>query len=102
MMMLTKEIEKSLPKLYATEKVPVSDKVLVVKYFTPWTNWTWYGVEYDPVDRLFFGWVVGFEKEWGYFNLDELESVKGPLGLKIERDLYWKPCKFNERGCERN
>lgn len=96
MMMLTKEIEKSLPKLYATEKVPVSDKVLVVKYFTPWTNWTWYGVEYDPVDRLFFGWVVGFEKEWGYFSLDELESVKGPFGLKIERDLYWTPRKFSE------
>lgn len=96
MMMLTKEIEKSLPALYATEKTPTTDKVLVVKYFTPWTNWTWYGVEYDPTDRLFFGWVVGLESEWGYFSLDELESVTGPAGLKIERDLHWKPCKFSE------
>lgn len=39
----------------------------------------------------FFGLVDGFEKELGYFSLSELESVKGPLGLKIERDLYFKP-----------
>ena len=28
--------------------------------------------------------------EWGYFSLDELESATGPLGLHIERDLWWK------------
>lgn len=94
MMMLTKAIEKSLPLLYATEKTPEADKVLVVKFFTPWTNWTWYGVEYNPTERLFFGYVEGHEKEWGYFSLDELESVKGPYGLKIERDLHWQPTKF--------
>ena len=31
------------------------------------------------------------EKELGYFTLAELESVTGPGGLKIERDLYFKP-----------
>lgn len=43
-----------------------------------------------------FGLVVGLEKEFGYFLLSELESVKGPLGLKIERDRYWKPITLGE------
>ena len=94
--MLTKEIEKKLPKLYDTENVPESDKVLVVKYFCPWNSWTWYGVEYNPDERLFFGYVEGFEKEWGYFSLDELEEVRGPGGLKIERDYYFNPKKFSQ------
>ena len=31
----------------------------------------------------------GFETEMGYFSLDELEEIKGPLRLGIERDLYF-------------
>ena len=32
MKLMTKEIEKKLPKLYETENIPVEDKVAVVKY----------------------------------------------------------------------
>jgi len=35
--------------------------------------------------------VSGLEVELGYFSLSELESVKGPLGLPIERDLFFEP-----------
>jgi len=31
----------------------------------------------------------GFENELGYFSLKEMESIKGPWGLGIERDLYF-------------
>lgn len=96
MKLLIKEIEKRLPKLYATEGVPLEDKILQVKYFTPWTNWTWYGVEYDPESKTFFGYVQGIEDEWGYFNLTELESIKGMFGLKVERDLHFKPVAYKE------
>lgn len=89
MKLLTKEIKKRLPKLYSTEKV--EDPIVQVKFFTPWAGWTWYATEYDPATRVFFGLVRGNEEELGYFNLDELESIKGPMGLKIERDLYFKP-----------
>ena len=38
-----------------------------------------------------FGLVEGFEKELGYFSLDELLSLKfPPLGLSIERDMCLK------------
>ena len=36
------------------------------------------------------------EEEWGYFVLSELESVRGPLGLEIERDLYFEPGPFTQ------
>jgi hypothetical protein len=42
-------------------------------------------------EDLFFGLVSGFEVELGYFSLKELKEVKGPMGLPIERDLYYEP-----------
>ena len=89
MMLLTKEVREKLPKLYATEEVKLEDKVVEVKFFTPWTNWTWYAVEgeeQEDGDWIFFGLVDGQELEWGNFSLRELESLKGPFGLKVERD----------------
>lgn len=96
MELLPKSIEKTLPKLYATEPVATLDKIVQVKFFTPWSNWTWLAVEYDPSDRLFFGLVRGLEVDWGYFSLDELESVAGPGRLHIERDIHFKPCAVRE------
>ena len=93
MKLLTQEILKSIPPLRGQENE--SDPIVHVKFFTPWSNWTWYATEYDPEERLFFGWVVGFEKELGYFSLDELESVKGQFGLKIERDIHFKPTRLS-------
>ena len=92
-MLLTKENRKQLPKLYAQEHE--ADPVAQVKFFTPWTSWTWYATEFDG-DDLFFGLVDGQEKELGYFSLKELESLKGPYGLKIERDRYFRPARLSE------
>jgi len=94
-LLLTKENRKALPALYSTEDVPEEEKVIVVKFFTPWTSWTWYAVEFDGED-LFFGLVDGHEREWGYFSLTELQSVRGPWGLKIERDLHFPPTKVKD------
>ena len=90
MKMLTQEIIKKLPKLYSQEKNP--NPAIVCKFFTPWSNWTWFVIEGEKQpdgDWLFFGMVHGFEKELGYFMLSELEAVKGPVGLKIERDMHF-------------
>lgn len=96
MKLLTKEILSRIPGLYETEETPLEEKTVHVKFFTPWSNWTWYATEYDPKEGLFFGLVEGFEKEWGYFSLAELESVTGPFGLKIERDRHFGPKKVSE------
>lgn len=96
MKLLTKAIEKQLPKLYATEKVPVHKKVCIVKYF--YGDWTWYAVEYSPEEELFFGLVVNsMGKELGYFSLKEFEDINRSAGYcKIERDLYFDQCKLGE------
>jgi hypothetical protein len=52
-------------------------------------------MEYDGEDLL-FGLVVGHEAEFGYISLAELQSVTGPLGLRIERDLWFQPTPVRE------
>ena len=50
--------------------------------------------DYEVVDMVFFGYASIFgdhNDEWGYFSLSELQTVKGPFGLGIERDLYFDP-----------
>ncbi len=96
MQLLTTELRTQLPKLYAQENV--EDPIVYAKFFTPDSSWTWYVTEGDEDDGdfRFFGYVVGFEKEWGYFVLSELESARGPLGLPIERDLYFEAQPFSQ------
>jgi hypothetical protein len=87
MKLMTKAIERKIPRFHE------GDGTAYVKFFTPWAGWTWYGCEYQPEEKLFYGYVEGLEKEWGYFSLEELEQLRGPFGLRIERDMYFKPKK---------
>ena len=92
--LLPKEIQEKLPPLYANEDIGLAALALV-KFFTPDSNWTRYAREFDGED-IFFGLVSGFAVELGYFSLAELESVRGPLKLPIERDLYFEPKTLKE------
>lgn len=85
MELLPGELRAVLPKLYSTEKQG-TEAIAPIKFFTPDSSWSWYPTEFDG-DDLFFGLVRGLEVEIGYFSLSELESVRGGLGLPIERDL---------------
>lgn len=87
MKLLTKAIRKSFPALGKTAGQSYNAKI-VVKFFSPDSSWTWYATEFDG-DDTFFGLVCGLETEFGYFSLSELEKIRGPLGLPIERDLYF-------------
>lgn len=114
MKLLTEEIKEKLPALYAQEKD--SDPMVYVKYFDPTGSWTWYALEGEEIasnatgteegDFLFFGYVVGFEAELGYFTLDQLTTAKqrltGLQRLPIERDLYFMPCRLSEVKAKHN
>jgi hypothetical protein len=89
MKLLTKEIREQLPFLYTNEDV--EDPIAIVKFFTPFSNWTWYATEFDGKDT-FFGLVDGFDRELGYFSLSELES----LGGKVERDSWFDPTPLSK------
>jgi hypothetical protein len=95
MKLMTKAIENAIPGLDEQDGLG-DDAIVHAKFFTPDGSWTWYATEYDPETRMFFGLVDGFDKELGYFSLDELESVRGALGLPIERDAWFKPTKLSE------
>lgn len=89
MLLLTKEIRKKLPVLGETDDQ--TDPIAIVKFFNPCGIGTWWAVEFDPETRIFFGKAdLGFP-ELGSFSLDELLNYKGPLGLGIERDLFFTP-----------
>lgn len=92
--LLDGESRALLPPLYSTEKQGLN-AVAPVKLFTPDSGWTFYATEFDG-DDLFFGLVAGFEIELGHFSLSELESIRGPLGLPLERDLDFAPKPLHE------
>ncbi len=94
MKLLTEEIRKKLPPLYSQDGKG-GKAIAYVKFFTPDSGFTFWASEFDGKDT-FFGLVDGHCKEFGYFSLSELESVRGPMGLPIERDLYFHPKKLDE------
>lgn len=101
MKLLTQELKKRLERfpLYSQEELK-NEKIVICKFFAPVGAFTWYVTEAEKVDDdyRFFGLVINnyFEKEWGYFMLSELESIKLPFGLRIERDMYFKECRLGD------
>ena len=117
MKLLTKDIEKQLMTQY--EKHRAGDREVsyckttpvVVKYFTPDANATWYILEGMPLEshpctkqilindldgREISDWVLfGLcdlgqgVREWGEVLLSQLVKVRGKLGLPVERDRYY-------------
>lgn len=92
--LLDSSSRERLPQLYDMEDRGL-DALALVKFFTPDSSWTWFASEFDGED-IFYGLVIGLEIEFGYFSLKELQSVRGPWGLPIERDLYFEPKTLRE------
>ena len=103
MKLLHCEIREKLPGL-GEQDGKGGKAVVYAKCFTPDSSFSWFITEgspvrnkdNEPVDYILFGLVEGQCKELGYFRLSELESVRGPMGLPIERDMYWKPKTLQE------
>ena len=69
------------------------DPYPVVKLFTPDAGATWLLTELDPEDEdLAFGLCdLGLgEPELGYVRISELQALRGPLRLPVERDLHFE------------
>jgi len=121
MKLMTKEVRDALPPLYSQDGKGKEAKV-VVKFFTPTSSFTWFVTEASAVtpegeylplkeaegkeveDTILFGFVTSSlcpEGEFGYISLNELTTVKGPLGLGVERDLHFRPRTVRECVAER-
>ena len=88
----------------------IPDHVPIVKLFTPDGACTWLLTELDPLDEdLAFGLCdLGFGfPEFGSVRMSELASLRGKLGLPVERDLHFSPDRTiaayarqaRDRGC---
>ena len=96
--LMTEKVAATIPALYANENVTDYDAVLAhAKFFSPYSNCTWYVTEMDPATGTCFGLVEGFERELGYFDLTELAETTVLGGVPaVERDLYWEPKTLGE------
>ena len=74
----------------------IPDFIPVVKLFTPDAGCTWLLTELNPEDPdIAFGLCdlgMGYP-ELGCVRISELESVRGKLGLPVERDLHFDPTR---------
>jgi len=94
MKLLTKELKKKIPKLYEQDGLG-DDAIVYAKLFCPWNQWTWYILEYDGNDTIFC-YVLGDFNEFGYVSLSELQDVRGPFRLGIERDIFFQQAKLRD------
>jgi hypothetical protein len=101
MELLTKSIrEKMIANGRAQETVRGTDAEIdfepVVKLFNPCGAGTWLLTELDPNEPdIAFGLCdlgIGCA-ELGSVSIAELEGVRGPFGIGIERDRHWTPEK---------
>lgn len=89
MKLLTEEIKAQL--IHNNVMAREFDHVPVVKFFLPGTGCTWVLTEMEPDGACFGLCDLGHgEPELGYVRVDELESIKGPAGLTVERDLHFR------------
>lgn len=84
----------ALTKQFQREGKAEPDFIPIVKLFTPDAACTWLLTELDPnAPDIAFGLCdlgMGFP-ELGCVSIAELVSVRGRLGLPVERDLHFAP-----------
>lgn len=106
MKLITKAIAAQLVAAYQrSAETGEGGTEVVAKFFTPWGAATWFVTEGMPVDangdptsiEAATDWhLFGFadlgdrdNAELGYVMLSDLQGLKGPFGLKVERDLRY-------------
>lgn len=93
--LLSKALRTELPKI--GEQEWNNNPTVYTVFQFPSSGWKWFVTEGDAYedDICFFGYVVGLEREWGYFCLSELESVD-LNGIKVVRDEEHVPRTLSE------
>ncbi len=95
MKLITKEIEKAFEKQGYTGEKTGDEIKIVCKLFNPIGAGTWY--LYEKIDEDVFMCFANLGDvecaECGSISLSELEGIKLPFGLGIERDRHFKPLK---------
>ena len=84
---------EDIPGLYATEPIPLEDKVIYRRYRIKAIGFYWLIAELDKKENLAFGYANLNNDdfaEWGYISIDEIILNGANL------DETWKPCKYKD------
>ncbi|MEF9602303.1 DUF2958 domain-containing protein, partial [Paracoccus sp. PXZ] len=76
-------------QLLANGRQRGADHVPVVKFFNPFGEGVWLATELDEDGDLMFGLADIGCPEIGSWSFSELESIRLPFGMGIERDLLF-------------
>lgn len=92
--LMNKATATQLRKATTQASEPAATRKVVVKYFTPDANCTWFVIEGEQLAngdwRLFGLCDLGMgSPELGYVMLSELQAVRGRMGLPVERDRHY-------------
>ena len=99
MKLLTKALIKQLPTLEETAELTTEEQFAYVKFFNPLGNHQWFLTAYEPEQNLAFGYVNLNDPqmaEFGYISIQEIEEIKLPFGMGIERDRGFSKTPLNE------
>jgi len=97
---IVKERTKKYP-LSSQEDTPLNKKVVLVKLFNAFGSWNWYITEYEPEQKIAFGYVEWLVSdpicdEWGSFSITELSQYSFlwcpaiEVDLHFEEKIFWK------------
>lgn len=95
MKLITKQIANRFQEL--GDQYENENPLIVAKFFNPCGAGTWYASEYNPETNICYGYVTGLGyDEWGTFSIDELQGLKLPFGMSIERDIHFDEIGFKQ------
>lgn len=98
---IVKDCERLMKNYSYGSQDTKEDPTIIVKLFDCCGSWTWYLTEYEPIEKIAFGYVsklVGnweFD-EWGWVSIQELSQLKLWPIKRIERDIHFKPKPFSQ------
>lgn len=69
---MIKDLLKNAAELYSQDGK--GKKAVVYLVLEGINGWKWYITEYSKKENIAFGYVKGFEEEWGYISIEELEE----------------------------
>ena len=93
MELLTQEDKRQVPRLEMT--MGSLDPMVRVLFHMPMLDWTWYVIEYNGKNEV-FALEERERTKWGFYNLDELQDLRGPFGLRVQRAQKYLPMPLSQ------
>ena len=86
MELLTRADKRQIPRFEMT--MGSLDPTVHVLFHVPMLDWTWYVIECNGNDQV-FALEERERTKWGFYDLQELQELRGPFGLRIQQAQWY-------------